>query len=475
MSFESRNAEWAGHPREFHQVHSRSGTSRVWQIQVVGNVVRTSWGQFGGKMQQVEETFGGVNEGKTNYKTPAQYALERAREMVRKKHWEGYREVGFVGGQVAMKNDGSIIFLDPVAEKKIDFDNLPLSLSFYKPDNTLSAALEKKLKAGQAWYTRKRNGMMKVLVKDSSGELHIYSRRMLRQHDDEQKSGYTWDDRFPHIIHAVEPLIPPNTILLGELVVEEEFEGQTRERFDLAQSYIKSLTPKALADMERTGLFPFFYCWDIAFWDGEDLVSAWPVEGRHRLMSDLASRYSRWYLDTRPPHIAFEPIHTVSFSSPEEATRYAKERDWEGFVVVDPKGVYGDKAYNFKGKPDRPGAFCGKLKPSYEDDFIAIWNPDEGFGERSTKGSRAGGIKSVGLYQYNSVGKLVFIANCNSGLTKEMLADLAHPAKWPRVWKVEYKGRRYISDGDDTNALDFPAYVETRTDKSPQECMNPKL
>lgn len=455
LNFEDRNANWAGQPREFHQVHSRSGLARVWMARVDGNTLTTSWGQLGGKMQTAQEHFNGVNEGKTNYVEPARYALERARETVRKKAWEGYREVEL--------NAGLYHFLDPVVEAKIDFDNLPLSLSFYKPDNSLSKALEEKLAQAKAWYTRKRNGMMKVLVKNSVGELQIYSRRMLRQHDDETNTEYTWDDRFPHLIHAIQPHIPPRSILLGELVVEEN----GKERFDLAQSYIKSLTPKAVADMETSGLWPFFYCWDIAFWEGEDLVSTWPTRGRINLINDVGRRVS---------NRAFEPIALFDFPTKQDAEKFAIDANWEGYVVVDPEGVYGDRAYNFKGKPDRPGAFCGKLKPTFEDDFIAIWDPDKGFGERSTKGSRAGGIKSVGLYQYSQKGELVFISNVNSGLTKELLASLPKAA-WPQVWKVEYKGRRYVSDGDDTNALDFPSLAENgiRTDKRPEECVNPRL
>jgi len=179
-------------------------------------------------------------------------------------------------------------------------------------------------------------------------------------------------------------------------------------------------------------------------------------------------------LEQRVSSRAFEALVRRSFPNPETAIEFAKEENWEGFVVVDPDGIYGDRAFNFKGKPDRPGKFCGKLKPSYEDDFIAIWDPENGYGERSGKGSRAGGIKSVGLYQYDKKGELIFIANVSSGLTKELLAFLPK-AKWPQVWKCEYTGRRYISDGDDTNAIDFPRFIALRTDKSPEECTNKGL
>jgi predicted DNA-binding WGR domain protein len=464
MNFEQRSAAWKGEKRTFHQLHSRTGT-RIWELEVIGNSVRTTWGLAGGKMQTVTEHFAGVNVGKANALSPSAYALDRAREMCRKKNWEGYRET--------ISTDTGGAYLDPIVESKVDFDNLPLSLSFYKPDNSMGAGIEKKARAGLCWYTRKRNGMATILCKNNDGDLQIYSRRMLRQHDDETDTEFTWDDRFPHLIAAIEPHIPPRTILLGELVVEDEvrFKGEiAKERFDLAQSYIKSLTPKAVADMEKSGLWPFFYCWDIPFFGGVDLVSTQPMRERVINIDNLEERASSKHV---------EALVRLSFPTPDDAVEFAKKNNWEGFVVIDPDAPgYGDKSYNFKGKPDRPGTACAKLKPTFEDDFIAIWDPDKGYGERSQKGSRAGGIKSVGLYQYDTKGVLVFIANVNSGLTKEMLATLTDPKLWPQVWRVEYKGRRYVTDGDDTNALDFPAidpdnYI--RTDKLPNECVNERL
>ena len=242
MTFVDRNTVWTGALREFHQMQSRSGTPRVWTIMSGGGTVHTTWGQLGGKMQQATETFSGVNDGKTNFVGPTEHALDRAREMCRKKNWEGYREI----------IPGSGAFFDPTVASEIDFTQpLPLSLSFYKPDNSLSSGLEKKARDMHCWYTRKRNGMMKVLVKNTFGALNIYSRRRLRQHDDEQNTEYTWDDRFPYLISAIEPHMPPGTILLGELVVEEPGGGgRMLERFDLAQSYIKSLTQRAVREME---------------------------------------------------------------------------------------------------------------------------------------------------------------------------------------------------------------------------------
>jgi hypothetical protein len=473
MNFAERNAAWTGPRRHFQQLQTRNPKPGYWSIEVKGPDIFVWWGRLGGKEQFSKDTPGAVNVGKINEKSPNVYALERAREMARKKsEYEGYREFVTTGSGGA--------FLDPIIEGEIDFDDLAPSLSFYKPDNSMGAGIEKLTRAGGSWYTRKRNGMMKVLCCNTKGELNIYSRRMLRQHDDEVGSDYTWDDRFPHIIHAIEKHLPPKTILLGELVVEEvgpnvptdehRYAPIGRERFDLAQSYIKSLTPKAVKDMEDSQLWPFFYCWDVAFWGGQDLVKHMPMSERVVFIDTIEERTSCTH---------FEALVRMQFATPEDAIEYAKANGWEGFVVIDPHEMgYGDKAYNFKGKPDRPRKFCAKLKPEFEDDFIAIWDPDKGFGEKSSKESRGCGIKSVGLYQHNKMGELVFIANVSSGLTDELIEKNSHPRHWPQVWTVWYSGRRYITEGDDTNALDFPR-IKTedylRTDKRPEECMNERL
>jgi hypothetical protein len=451
MTFEERNAAWSGTHREFRQLHTRSGKPRAWTIEVVGSNVITTAGELGGAMQQFTETMQGVNIGKKNEKSPEVYAVERARYYAEKKFREGYRE--FVAG----------VAVDEVIEKKIDFNNLPGPLRFYKPDNTMSASIEKLAREGKVYYSRKRNGLAYIIAK-GDGKAQLYSRTMLRQHDDEAgKCELTWDDRFPGIRDAADMVMPPNSIMLGELVVDREGED------DMAhiQSLTKSLTQQSHEDQMKGKAS--FYIWDIAFWDGVDLVSTAPVKERYELIHELDFS---GLANILIPVQYFDSSH---FKTPEEATEYAKRLGWEGWVVVVPEGVYGDKAYNFKGKPDRPGKFCAKLKPTYEDDFIAYWNPENGQGERSTKGRTNQGIKCVALYQYDKHKRLTFISNVSSGLTDEQKTEWAKPELYPMVWKVEYKDRRYMSQGDDTNAMDFAAFVEVRTDKKPEECINQDL
>lgn len=451
MSFTQRNAQWDGQTRTFLQFNSRSSSPRIWIIQVVGNKLEYWWGQQGGALQHAEETSSGVNHGKSNYVSPEAHALELAREKCRKQDRSGYREVGANGEP-----------LDALVSTVLDFDNLPPSLCFYKPDNSMGSAITKKAAEGKVLYTRKRNGLAFILARGVEAA-KLYSRRMLRQHDDEAGSPYTWDDRFPHIVAAATRVMPQDSILLGELVMDRG----GKDDFAHVQSLTKSLTPQAQIDMANGS--PSFYMWDVAFWNGEDLVSNKTVLERYMLINQLRS-------DALLP---IEIFTQANFPSPESAIDFAKKNEWEGFVVVDPDGVYGDKAYNFKGKPDRPGQSCAKLKPEWEADFVALWDPSRGFGETSTKGryATAGvpGIKSVALYQYDKKGNMVFISNCASGMTEEMKQTLAKAELWPRVWEVAYRGRRYMSDGDETNALDFPSFVRERPDKLPGECVDTKL
>ena len=455
MNFEQRNEAWTGQPpRKFLQTQTRSSSPRVWRCWVMDNVVFYQWGQEGGAIQTANEYGQVVNKGKKNEVSARDNALYLARDKCRKQHWSGYREVD-------EKNEA----LDD-HETKIDFSNPPLNLAFWKPDNSPGAGITKKAEAKQVVYARKMNGLMYVAWSSGEGKVFLTSRRMLRQHDDEQGSPYTWDDRFPHIITALQGIMPPKSCVLGELCA---FDGENKESLALISSYTKSLTPRALEDQAKNG-WAWYYIWDIAFWDGQDLVSEAPAQTRHDLIKTVFGGGS--------PFIPVQLITPESgnfYGPPDYMRDMAKAWGWEGFVMVDPQGVFGDRAYNFKGKPDRPGKFAAKVKPEFEDDFIVYWDPEKGYGEYSTKGRYGGkGMKSATLWQYNQKGELTYIANVASGLTEEMKTN-ALPSLFPQVWQVLYSSRRYVSDGDDTNALDFPRFNALRTDKKPEECVNPRL
>ena len=446
---------WSGKAREFRQVSSKANV-KIWTISVKGNEIHKRWGLQGGKMQEVVEKLNGVNIGKKNEVSPEAYALDRAEETIHRKVREGYREY-----------DASGNLIGEVVETTIDFDNLPESLCFYKPDNSMSVGMEKKAAAGKVWYGRKRNGLMYVIVK-GSGAPQLYSRRMLKSHHLEANSGWTWNHRFPHIVGAADKIMPPNSMFIGELVRDKK----GVDDFKYVTEVEKNLTPGSIELQAKDGALAF-YIWDVAFWDGQDMVSKLPVKSRYEFIHDL---------ELEPgvllPVEFYEPT-APGFETPEKALVVCEKKGWEGFVVVDPEGIYGEKAYNFKGKPDRPRSDCAKLKPIHEDDFIVIWNPKKNQGEYSTKERYAKngkqGIESVALYQYDKKGDLVFISFCSSGMTEDMKRDLADPKHFPQVWTIKYTDRTYIAQGDDTNALTFPRFFAVRTDKAPEECINQDL
>jgi predicted DNA-binding WGR domain protein len=449
MTLKERNDSWKGERRFFQQQNSHTSEPRTWSVRVEnGNQLKTTWGQKEGVQQEACQAAPSVNDGKSNYISPEENAIKLGLRMIDLKTREGYREATELG-----------FYLDSPPKTDIELDeDLPEELSFWKPVNATEGKMLDRLNAGQLWLARKRNGMAMILYKNEHGALQMYSRRMLHYHDDETGI-HPWEVRFKSIADKARVIMPRRSIILGELIVEV---GGV-ERFDLAQSYIKSLTEQSVRDQAANGE-PFFYCWDVAFWDGIDLVRTAPVRRRYELIHDVADY----------PIVPVEVFQEGAFPNAVTAIEYAKAKGWEGFVVVDPEGIFGDKGYNFKGKPDRPNC-ATKLKPSYEDDFIAIWDPEKGQGERSTKGSRHGGIKSVALHQFDRDGRLVFVCNVSSGMTKTMFEVLADPLVWPQVWQVEYTSRRYIREGDDTNALDFPRFKAVREDKGIDECTNPRL
>lgn len=457
MTFDERNEKWKGEPRYFRQTETRSSSPRFWKCWVDGAKIFVEWGQVGGAMQQQNETAQGVNKGKKNEISPENYALYLGREKCRKKHWEGYREYSVdKAGRTKMLDDHVI---------DIDFDNPPLNLAFWKPDNSPGAGILKKAENNKVWYTRKMNGLMYCAWRGTK-EPFLTSRRMLTQNDNETSTSFTWNNRFPHIIQALQGLLPPKSCVLGELVA---FGPDNKDSLALIGSYTKSLTPKALEEQAKTG-WPYFYIWDIAFWDGIPLVKEAPVKERYALIHQV--------FKDAPfiPILVIGPEHVDYYGPPDHMRELAKKLGYEGWVMVDPEGIFEDRAFNFKGKPDRPSKFAAKVKPEYEDDFIVYWNPEKGYGEYSTKGRYGGsGVKSVCLYQLNQKGELIYIANCSSGMTEEMKSTIK-PQEMPLgVWKVIYTDRRYVSEGDDTNAIDFPRFEAIRTDKTVEECINQRL
>jgi hypothetical protein len=448
--------------REFRQV-SRTGKTRIWTIEVVGAEIRSAYGEDGGKMQTVVDVGVGKNIGRSNEVTPEEDALYEAGRAILKKTRTGYTEEG--------------------SERATSIDwnsTLPINLRFYKPDNTLSTALLKKVEARTAWLGRKRDGECLVIVKGPDGHVDVYSRTMLRCHHLEVGQ-YEWRDRLVRMVAELEARtdVPNNSILLGDIVGD----AKDDTRWSIA-SFMKSLTPEALDDMPP----PFLYVWDIPFWDGADLASTLPIGKRYELIWDVFDhswKGTSWFLPVEVWEVG--QLRRMFHDKPEQdikdhsefAQAVSKKWKWEGWVVVDPEGTYGDKAYNFRGKTDRPGKFCGKLKPCYEDDFVAKFDPNNARGEgvqgKWGSGNNRGMVGAVSLYQYNSTGDLIYICECGGGIDDKFREKYSDPADYPIVLQVEYTARTYKSEGEKTDALTYPRVLGVRFDKKLDECINPRL
>lgn len=479
--FEQRQAAWDGQKRTFRQLNGRQDRPNVWEIWVEGDRYFTRHGLLGGVMQETSKLGKIKNKGKINEISSVTDALAEARRLCRKKYdFEGYDE--FIGEQNVDQRTGKPSIPHLLAD-------LPGNFSLYKPGNNLleSVSLLEKVEHGQALFTLKRNGMAVWVVVDNAGVAQIYSRRNRPWHKDEgpeEREDGTLDyskaiplaARYPYLIQAIDSLkLPPNTMLACELV---NTKGDSKECFAHVQSVEKSLTPAALSKQDQDGYLGL-YCWDIPFLDGNDYVTTQNVIYRYHLIYHLLNRTDRKWIF---------PIQTWVFESTDQAIKYAKDNNLEGWVVVDPNGIYGDKGWNLKGKPDRPSSYCAKLKPWFEDDFIVQWDPSKKWGTygkgKHEKGKLVtlpdgsqvehGGVGSVGLFQFNLEGKPVYICDCSSGMDYEFQAKLTQDS-FPFVAEVKYVDRSYVSDGDDTNALTFPGFVRVRTDKLVADCYNEKL
>ena len=458
--------------REFRQ-QDRTGRTHCWIITVSGDTVSLTDGLLDGKLKEPTthiET--GVNVGRANETSADEQAQRWADRQIDLKRRKGYREV-----------DGSGKYIEEEVRTTLDFRDLPENFRVYKPLNSANAYMQKMMDDSTAWWVRKRNGCMALIVNDDDSIFTVYSSTLQKSHKDET---ICWAVRYPHIMEDIKRLnLPPRTILLGELccLKSQGFEAHEYDRDDL--DYINgvrgSLTDVALQTQGEHGFLG--YCiWDILFWNGECLAQSIKYSDRIEHVIGLVREYP-------VPNLTFPEICTVSDSKgfltaeitslhrdsatvygvPKEASlekfmlQMAKDLGWEGWVVVDPNSTYGDRAYNFRGKAERPKE-CVKSKPKCEADFIVRWDPDNGIGERG-KGRKKHGVGSVFCYLWDpDKGEEVYIGKCGGGFTDADITNLAHPGKYPMVFQVEFSS--WTAKG----SFQFPEKRRIRDDKALEEC-----
>lgn len=425
-----------------------------------------SWGGIkDGKKRQHGETKNRPGpKGKPNTKAfvdAHNNAIFNADRLIRKKIEEGYVEIGLdgrplIGGHVE----------DPVydAGKTIPFDDfLPKNLCFSKPKNTVSPKFLAKLEAeNNIILTRKLNGMLVVAQITDDGDPHLYTRRM-----------DVLDQHFPHLRDAlVDMKCPPHSILLFEA-----FLGEGNKKKDLlrVQSVMRSKPEKARlrqADDE----WMKFYLIRVPVWKGEYLEQDKTCEELCFLIENTFTDMLIEYRDEKNERFLF-PLEVYEMPVA-DAIDEAKSRGYEGWVGYKRNAKFENYSFSLHGKPDRPSC-CFKLKPEYEDDFIAYFNPQEGtkdFPQGSMgSGKNTGLMGTLSLYQRDPHSdKTVYICEVGSGFTDAQRKKMTK-AEYPLVATVKYTSRQYISEGDDTNALEFPRFDQIHPDKDDAEVYNPKI
>jgi len=456
--------------REFRKVTGRNKRPQIWFIGITPKnpaSYTVKWGMLDGAMQTTSDTPGSCGvKGHADYQTPEEYVVFCMEREIRKKEEEGYVE--YVNGEPTKEVATAIDFNKP----------LPKNFCFYKPQKDIT---EKKLaelvKNKKAIWTVKRDGMMHVAVK-TKGLWEIYTRRM-----------DLVTEKFPHIVVALHKLdMPNNSILLGEMVFlkadrKDDFVNTSRicrSDIDLALAY-QGLGEFPKSHKERSVIGKMrYYVFDIAYFDGKDMISSTNAGNRFTLLSSCFSRIVKLGITTGigasekemntervirsnmlwEEYIApLQIVHT----NPSEDIDLAKATGIEGFVIVDTSISYGDKAYSFDGKPQRPNGIW-KRKPKWDEEFI-ISDTYEGSGRNMNK---LGGflIKQV----HPDTGEFIDCGKCGGGLSDEQREDFWSKSKKliNKTIKVEFDSRQPPKDG--SFALRFPVF-KGFADKSVEECI----
>ena len=444
--------------REFRQRLGR-GQERYWMIDLKKDTVITMWGavvddkhkEHGHTEDKVQPKGKAGTKAFMGAKENAVFTHDRA---IRKKTKEGYVELGLDGKPL----------LGGAADEILHDRPLPKNLCFSKPKNSVADSVVAKLDSEKrSIYTRKVNGMMVIAHIREDGTVHLYRRRM-----DPVTA------LFPHLVEALSDLrIPPRSILLFEAW---RGEGNSKKDMALIQEVMNSNPDLAISKQQATG-WAHFYLFRVPILAGIHLEAKYTNEVNILTIEDAFVDRFLSYIHHKAGQF-LSALEVYNGVDDREAMRFANEHDFEGWVVYDKDACLGDKSFCFTGKPDRPSC-CFKRKKSEEDDFIAYFFPEKGnkvrpLGRYGT-GENRERVGTLSLYQLNSDREEVYICEVGSGFSDEQRTKWVSDRKWPKVAQVEFEERFYKSAGDKTNALQLPRLSQVRTDKKPEECINPEL
>lgn len=437
--------------REFRRKHG--DRERIWFIQTADDSIVTKYGWRGGKMRETVDI-----PGSSSREDELERAESRAFKLVRDKLKAGYTEY----------HVGTATPIGKVAPTTIDFSSaIPDGFETFKPRPMPKQGskewhkLHGVLVSDREIITRKYDGMKHLLQVQADGSMHLFTRRMK-----EATGNYPW------VMKEFKKFdIPPRSLVTCELYMPTL---QGTENMATMQSLARSLPNRAMELQQRIEHSPKAVVLAPIYWGGKSPVAICTVAQWLGLLNIKFDSYPR--IPGRSPIIQTMQIFWDGLRG---GMKYVEKHGLEGLVVYDSTAVFGDKAFNFRGKSERPA--CWKVKPINEDDFIAVFDP------HNTKFSHGGSygsgknrtvVGSLALYQLNSEKKLVYICDVGSGLDdglRKIIAEGAEGKYWVQVASIEFAKRKYKRNGDDTNALTFPTFRKTHEDKVIDEVVNKEL
>jgi len=447
--------------REFRMKGSRDQW-KVWRIGTEGAEIHTEWGVLGGKQQSTIDVAPAVFVGKANELSPTTNAIEEVKRKIKKKTDEGYAEF----------RDGKPLY-DVDQFNGIDWNRgLPKQFCGYKPlpqpdpekksEKRSYERMKDVLESGRAIITIKDDGFKHWVMVTADGGVQIFTSGM-----DE------CTEKYPHLVESFRTKnssIPTKSLMCCELTVLLP-DGKCNR---LAMQAISNSLPKRARALqqdptqraEATVL-------SILFWNGIDVFSNFTFGEIIEFLEEQFGMPSRC-----PPFVRGMEVYYDDFA---KARLYVEEKGLEGLVIYDSTHKPGERSYNFRGKPQRPD--CWKWKPEFEDDFFVVFDPNKEFGwdqggkfGRGRSQDRAGRIC---LYQKNDRGDYVYCSGCGTGLSHNQRMEVVNRALegdgLAGVAEIKFVTRRYLKEGDGSNALVEPRFIRWRDDKDVEEIVNSLL
>ena len=397
---------------------------------LMGDTLFRSWGILDGEVQMTNNTYRGINIGKSNELTPEEVARLDYDRIIKNKVKEGYN---IITSDTHIKTEREIF----------DFEKIPSNFCASKPiqefDNKKAQRL---LSQGKATFTLKYNGLCHFILITPFKEVKIYTRRL----DDHT-------GKYPDIVREIKEMnLPPRTILITEFCIDSlstnilHMQGfkimQQISRLDTLKGKLKRNQSQSFKMQKEN--FVNVVVFGILFWNGEEVKIPW----KEMIDSDMFSVFS--YYD----NIVLKHICTprrFDFKNTEDAIYWLKkhEKQVEGFVLN-----FHDQniQVTWTGKPKRTGSM--KLKLQKEDDVIA-------YGWKEGTGKNQGRIGSLYIGKMKN-GKIIPLGRA-SGLKDNM----KNPNSWDFPCVIEIKFAARFKSG----LYQFPKFVKIHEDKLPQDCV----